>query len=131
MGDDYDDGDGGMMPRGWKGGDARAGDGDDGNGGGEGVVPLRGTNESPRPPATSAATAANPGTTKTALLCQETGVHYPTSASMKLLPLYDDGLLRGGHGVGEDGMMIGETLLMGSLVEVDHGEVSGKKFARG
>ena len=29
-----------------------------------------------------------------------------------------------GQGVGKDGMMFGETLLIGSLVDVDHGEVS-------
>jgi hypothetical protein len=79
------------------------------------------TNKMPHPPRTTSASAA---ATQTALLCQETNVNYPTSDSMRLLPLYDDGLLKGGQGVGEDGMMIGETLLMGSLVEVDHGEVS-------
>jgi hypothetical protein len=71
-------------------------------------------------------TAALHATTQTTLLCQETGVNYPTSALMKLLPLYDDGLQspRGRRGgvAGEDGMIIGETLLIGSLVEVDHEE---------
>jgi hypothetical protein len=35
--------------------------------------------------------------------------------------MQDNGL---GQGVGKDGMMFGETLLIGSLVDVDHGEVS-------
>ena len=71
------------------------------------------------------ATAAFHATTQTTLLCQETGVNYPTSELMKLLPLYDDGLQPRGRreGVaGDDGMIIGETLLIGSLVEVDHEE---------
>jgi hypothetical protein len=65
--------------------------------------------------------------TQTALVCQEMNMNYPTSNTMKLLPLYDDGLLKGGQGVEEEGMMISETLLMGSLVEVDHGEVSRER----
>jgi len=76
-------------------------------------------------PTATDATAAFHATTQTTLLCQETGVNYPTSALMKLLPLYDDGLQPRGRreGVaGEDGMIIGETLLIGSLVEVDHEE---------
>ena len=38
--------------------------------------------------------------TQTALVCQETNVNYMTSDTMKLLPLYDDGLLKWGQGAG-------------------------------
>mmetsp|Transcript_21288 Transcript_21288/g.46197 ORF Transcript_21288/g.46197 Transcript_21288/m.46197 type:complete len:930 (+) Transcript_21288:77-2866(+) len=58
------------------------------------------------PPITTLATRS---ATQTTLLCQETNSYYPTSAAMKLLPLYDDGLNSAGNG--EDGM----ESLMGSL----------------
>ena len=35
--------------------------------------------------------------------------------------MQDNGL---GQGVGKDGIMFGETLLIGSLADVDHGEMS-------
>jgi len=83
-----------------------------------GVQPTSTTNTT-----TTTTTVAATSTTETALLCQETNTHYPTSDVMKLMAVYDDGLNGTTPGVveEEDGNPMGMEDSMGSL---ENGDVS-------
>ena len=76
-----------------------------------------------QPTSNTTTTIAATTTTETALLCQETNTHYPTSDVMKLMAVYDDGLNGTTPGVveEEDGNPMGMEDSMGSL---ENGDVS-------
>ena len=76
-----------------------------------------------QPTTSNTTTIAATSTTETALLCQETNTHYPTSDVMKLMAVYDDGLNGTTPGVveEEDGNPMGMEDSMGSL---ENGDVS-------
>jgi len=97
---------------------------------GEVVVPEAGgdrvdtsSSSGVQPTSTNTTTVAATSTTETALLCQETNTHYPTSDVMKLMAVYDDGLNGTTPGVveEEDGNPMGMEDSMGSL---ENGDVS-------
>ena len=88
----------------------------------------RGAATSDDNPGTAPATSAPRTTDATSVLCRETGAYYPTSDSMRLLDLYDDGL---GAPItpedeGRDGREAVEESLLGSY---ETGEVRESFFA--
>ena len=77
-----------------------------------------------QPTSNTTTTVAAASTTETALLCQETNTHYPTSDVMKLMAVYDDGLNGTTPGVVEEEDGNNPMGMEDSMGSLENGDVS-------
>jgi len=91
---------------------------------GDRVDPSSSSGVQPTTSNTTTTTIAATSTTETALLCQETNTHYPTSDVMKLMAVYDDGLNGTMPGVVEEEDGNNPMGMEDSMGSLENGDVS-------
>jgi len=92
--------------------------------GGDRVDPSSSSGVQPTSTTNTTTTIAATSTTETALLCQETNTHYPTSDVMKLMAVYDDGLNGTTPGVVEEEDGNNPMGMEDSMGSLENGDVS-------